>query len=155
MSTNEYIYRRVPFMQFVIMLTFLVLGVLFALSTGFPQQVAISDLSHMAIAIAVFAAASIAYIGYQTWALTLQNVDAIALRLEWGYESADYCPLLGIIGTIVGLYFQANAGALSGGNLQALGTSFYCTMVGAGAWLAIRAFTYNLSFAVGRLEGGA
>lgn len=129
--------KRVIFLtEFVIALA-VVVGVAFAWQLGIVQAIWRADESYMTSAIAALFVVTVANIMRSAW-----REDQRAVR--HGYWAKDSLPMLGLLGTVIGVSIQAAAKASGLESLSALQTGLYASACGMGASFIISYMTHVL-----------
>ncbi len=151
MPTEDYVRRKACFLQFFAVTLVLAVAAFFSAARGFPQLVWASDLSYATSVIAVVFVGSMAYMGWLSWRLCPEDLPRVRAGAEWGSVSANLCTMIGLIGTTLGLSFQAQTLASGSAGLAPLATSLYTTMVGVGAGAILTLVDHNLQSGISRV----
>ena len=117
-------------------------GAFLASIAGLPKMIWEADASHMTSAIAALFVVAALRLGWQAWTIdgkTSTTFGHLAVRLS---------PMLGILGTAVGLSMQATSLASGATSFVALATSLYTTACGMLAALLLEILTHNLEAGV-------
>ena len=133
--------KRVTFLtEFVIALA-VVVGVAFAWQLGLVQAIWRADESYMTSAIAALFVVTVAVMMSASWG----SIERRWRGGDFGHWAERVLPMLGLLGTVIGISMQAESLASNGmASLGALKTGFYATACGIGASAIISFMTYVL-----------
>ena len=113
-------------------------GAFLAWVAGLPTMIWAADASHMTSAIAALFVVAAFWIGRQAWSVGPDT------STTFGHLTVRLSPMLGILGTAVGLSMQAASLAAGSTSFVALATSLYTTACGMLAALLLELLTHNL-----------
>ena len=142
--------ERIVFLtEFVIALA-VVVGVAFAWQLGVVKAIWQADESYMTSAIAALFVVTVADILRKSWESreTVATDDMIILKgprdARLGHWAERSLPMLGLLGTVIGVSLQAQAKASGLESLSALQTGLYASACGMGASFIISYMTHVL-----------
>lgn len=159
------------FLQWFMLLLSYAVAAFFGVTAGLVQAVWYADVTHITAVIAVVFIVSCGYLGLSSWRYDRIDASALGSTLQFrevladtnfGRTMAFIVTLLGLLGTAIGLMFQAKAmGQLDVTNPQnivgfigtigaALSTALYATASGIIACIGITLMNLNIEYFVDR-----